>query len=531
MLRFKKRSICDYKLREILPFLGGVVILLNVIGYLGGFLLVDLNFRYQSRRINYAENDFPEVNIRPISIRPNHIYHRTTDNGVHELDGKMSPVNDRTTVTTAGHIKRTPGPNRPPSDGGVSKTVIQSWEACSYRSGRDVKDGRWFNFSVPSYRFYAYSAIIDDRSSLMSDPVIRVIAVALKPEKEAEEANLKFYCVLHYDPPNENVYVAMEKTPRPIGHGWIVNNEWLREYIFTCPIFKDQVPKAIAFVAHPGDIVASCMPVEVPEKPKKKEDLAVCVQVAFEKLDSYRVVEWLELLWLLGVRLVGIHNLSLDDMSIGILDQYVKDGFVELRKTNYIADGPQQHLLHGSPVINDCIYRNMHKFNYIMVIDFDEFIMPRNETTIPQLIDRLKVDYSKMQFPPINYVFYNVYFFLDLPPDTFESPYLTFLRYRNRVAVSPYGHAVKSIVHTGACIAMHNHYCWTVTPQYTDRGFPQVVEPTIAVSQHYKKCHFNETECYELKAKFTIDDGILRFKKELKARVEDKIHAILGHQI
>jgi len=47
-------------------------------------------------------------------------------------------------------------------------------------------------------------------------------------------------------------------------------------------------------------------------------------------------------------------------------------GFVNLRRSDYIADGPTQFLLHGSPVINDCIYRHMHRFRHIIVIDFDE---------------------------------------------------------------------------------------------------------------------------------------------------------------
>jgi len=47
-------------------------------------------------------------------------------------------------------------------------------------------------------------------------------------------------------------------------------------------------------------------------------------------------------------------------------------GFVELRRSDYIADGPTQFLLHGSPVINDCMYRVMHRFRHIVVVDLDE---------------------------------------------------------------------------------------------------------------------------------------------------------------
>jgi len=47
-------------------------------------------------------------------------------------------------------------------------------------------------------------------------------------------------------------------------------------------------------------------------------------------------------------------------------------GFVELRRSDYIADGPSQFLLHGTPAINDCMYRNMYRFRHIIVVDYDE---------------------------------------------------------------------------------------------------------------------------------------------------------------
>jgi len=48
------------------------------------------------------------------------------------------------------------------------------------------------------------------------------------------------------------------------------------------------------------------------------------------------------------------------------------EGFVDLHRSDYIADGPSQFLLHGSPAINDCMYRNMYRFRHVIVIDFDE---------------------------------------------------------------------------------------------------------------------------------------------------------------
>jgi len=65
---------------------------------------------------------------------------------------------------------------------------------------------------------------------------------------------------------------------------------------------------------------------------------------------------------------------------------------VDLRRSDYIADGPSQFLLHGTPAINDCIYRNMHRFKHIVVVDFDEvYIYPYTTSSIA----RSRLFYSK----------------------------------------------------------------------------------------------------------------------------------------
>jgi len=52
----------------------------------------------------------------------------------------------------------------------------------------------------------------------------------------------------------------------------------------------------------------------------------------------------------------------------------------ELRRSDIIepfvgatkTDTSKHHVLHMAPAINDCFYRNMHRFHRIAVIDFDE---------------------------------------------------------------------------------------------------------------------------------------------------------------
>jgi Glycosyltransferase family 92 len=92
-----------------------------------------------------------------------------------------------------------------------------------------------------------------------------------------------------------------------------------------------------------------------------------------------------------------------------------------------------------------------------------------------------------------------------------------------QVLLSPPGYSVKSIIDPQACVNMHNHYCWSVTPGYANRPIDAEVDPTVATSRHYKKCHFDPNECAEHFHNITRDDVMLRFRSRLEAAVRRKI--------
>ena len=183
-----------------------------------------------------------------------------------------------------------------------------------------------------------------------------------------------------------------------------------------------------------------------------------------------------------------------------------------------------QNALQCSPLINDCMYRNMYRFRRIVVIDFDEFILPLVHTTLADLVDHLDRNHSKLAKPPANYAFRNQYFFLDLPPDDDVPSHLTLLRHRRKAPISGTGYSVKSIIRPQACLAMHNHYCLVLTAGFSKNSVE--ISPDVAVNQHYKWCHFDNKTCTELLAMSRRDETMLRFKAALKPRVAKKLSVI-----
>ena len=70
--------------------------------------------------------------------------------------------------------------------------------------------------------------------------------------------------------------------------------------------------------------------------------------------------------------------------------------------------------------LNDCLYRNMNNFHYLMLIDFDEFIIPHMNESIPDMLEYLNSNKvlmkngRKLLHPKLtsSYSFQNAFFYL-----------------------------------------------------------------------------------------------------------------------
>ena len=230
--------------------------------------------------------------------------------------------------------------------------LLRETDPCFRSSGRTPTDGRWFNYTSVTLQFYAYTAFYDDRPSLApGKPVVRIIGFMTTPNK-GEMPNLR--CRRHYADGRWTVAGAGNDTMRLSYNSENLNGGRVQEYIITCPLeLSGEVPLAVAVLTDAvkgtqhDDEEAPCTPVERPLKPAVVRDFAVCMQVAYGRIDVHRMIEWLELLRLLGVSMIGVYELSgsvhsLASESLAILRHYAAEGFVELRKTDYIPDGPNQ---------------------------------------------------------------------------------------------------------------------------------------------------------------------------------------------
>ena len=381
--------------------------------------------------------------------------------------------------------------------------------------GRSKHDGRWEYIRGPGREVYVYSAFYDDRESLKSKPEVRVIAAV-----EIFPINETLYCHVRYAPekrlkPRVGVAKMIE-----IGFGALRHWKTFKTFVLSCPMTDYEVPRTVSIVNQPYHRPSFLLPVEVADKDDKKLDFGACISVSYWTFKPHRLVEWMEMMQILGVGEVTIYNNTLDPASARVFQYYDQKGYVDFRQShNFIHDNGEVTLhMHMTPVINDCMYRNMFRYRKILVIDLDELIIPMIHMTLKQLLAAVERTTEHVHMAR-SYMFRNVYAFLDLPPDKKESPRLATLSHRRFQPPSERGYSVKTIVDPLACTSCHNHVCWGYTTGYDTPGFLNEVPPYLGVNMHYKKCHLEGSECEEAYRTAELNNVMIKYKPQLIQRV------------
>lgn len=395
---------------------------------------------------------------------------------------------------------------------------------------RQRDNGQWFSQTQP-FHVHIYSAFFDSRQTLRSQPQVAVIGVI--DRRLSQERRM--WCHVWYNRIDDAMVLRAYLMPAGAGKLMADGSE-LVEHVVTCPVTTDEcvpISVALAWGTSVSEITTFRIPVEVSvtQDMLYQQNLAVCVFASFGHIDSRRLIEWLEMQQILGAQLVVIYNHSVSQSVGHILSQYANTGAsrpqIELRQTRaFVSD--TDVLLHMSPVINDCMYRYSARFQYFAVIDLDEVIVPRHFYTLPALIESLSI---KNALPVALFTFRNAYFFLDIPVDDLQCPshpnaaLSTYLVHRRRLTASPPAYSVKSVVNAEACIAMHNHYCWTYSADVlSDWTLRLDVAPSDALLHHYKRCHLDSYlkqrgHCNYVMAATVVDNVISKYSASLPDRL------------
>lgn len=235
-------------------------------------------------------------------------------------------------------------------------------------------------------------------------------------------------------------------------------------YLISCP-YSESTPSSVSLVEHPCDEAENNLEIinPQPENGVKKRFGVCSKQVTYEKREfTIKFIEWVHLLRLLGAEKVHISFEYLHPDFFDVADYLKDEGFIEYYPFydpsglwDSRRDSWQTCMLEVN-ILTDCFYRNKNLYDFIVVIDVDEVIIPVNETdmTWEDMVTRVNASVYIDAYVTQNVGFPSV----KVPPHSEVPEYMYMLQHTLRTQnFTPPGFSVKSFFGTERVLTVHNH--------------------------------------------------------------------------
>ena len=270
--------------------------------------------------------------------------------------------------------------------------------------------GLWMPIFNTKHKFFVYSAYYDDRKG----KIIRIIGATQTKKSD------RVWCKYWYS--NSSTLIVN-------GAVKIIRENWNLKYsacFIACPltIYKNgrqpiPPPESVSVMTDPGGNATNKLKVLNLDADKEnvKNSFAVCVKpLHFDYNNVNQIIEFIEL-----NRIIGVEHFTLYNHTIGrdvdcILKKYIDENLVSIHPWKLNIQSQKEIRTEGLfAALNDCLYRYMYKYKYILMIDLDEYIVPHSNSTLPDLMKFLRAKADERKVGAIS--FQNSFFYLQWPDD------------------------------------------------------------------------------------------------------------------
>lgn len=308
---------------------------------------------------------------------------------------------------------------------------------------------------------------------------------------------------------------------------WGTHPQKQNPYLITCPLdVEGKIPRSVSLTANPCDKAENLLHI-IDEQPVDgiKKKFGVCSKYfTYEsRSQGIRFIEWVHILKILGADKIYFYNRYVHRDFLKVLDYMEEKQLIRMwpyLEPSGISDmdpyGTQIFMLQSN-VLNDCFYRIRNLYEYVVILDPDEVIMPVLEAdhTWEDIMNHFK----DMNMIPDGIRADNFYYpNIGAEPIPDVPSYHYMLQHIQRsVNYSGIGVASKSFHVPGDIKVTHNHCplsclthdCWC-------NGMPM----DIAQLSHYRD--FVDDESFNA----TIEDKLMwKFKDELIEAVRETLDA------
>lgn len=307
-------------------------------------------------------------------------------------------------------------------------------------------------------------------------------------------------------------------------------------FLITCPLPANvaKAPLVVALVENPCDTAKNLLKIHN-DRPKNgiKKDFAVCVKgLDFIHDDvSVSLVEFVESNLMFGVDKIVTFNLGVHPNVSHVLNYYQKMGKMEIHPISLPANYPNEPLLrhiflenrHVTKMLqelvpyNDCFYKNIHLYNYILLLDIDEIFVPKKGRNYKEMLSNMKGTFS-------SFFAHNKIFIRNTKDTKYHNDapmHLKMLQTTTEAKnyVYPYSVNVKSFFNTDEVLTLNNHMPYKCI---SGNCVKNEISDVFGQLNHYRKtCFyegFKETGCKESNFDVISNKLFWRYRDEFISR-------------
>ena len=380
----------------------------------------------------------------------------------------------------------------------------------------------WHGTDDPFY-FYVYSAIYDDRKKF---GIAHVALIGIADTSKFNINNIK--CRMLFSDNKGGLDSSTSYGLQALTKDFNKDGVQVSAFVIWCPLQghganRKPTEVILKLLSNNTIVDLSTRQVEYPDKPEEKQSLGVCVSAIYSPMSKYdkpldprNIIEWIEMQRILGVIHFSIYIHSIETAVLRVLQYYANLGILTIRSI-----GPINGDMYKMPRITslaDCMYRYMDSHHKVLVLDFDEVIMPQENVTLMEMLHSA-VQLEEATVEGTHFQFQNMDFYTDDPKiDTSKPEYMRLLHHRHHAPPDPFKGPMKSIQDPQTCVFSSNNFCF----QTLLAAKTVYVNSSLALSYHYKDCILQKSSmnCSGVFKSTTIDDILLRYEHILVPHAE-----------
>lgn len=236
----------------------------------------------------------------------------------------------------------------------------------------------------------------------------------------------------------------------------------------------------------------------------------ICIPPLFGSIPMTKLVQFFELSQILGASHFHFYLQNVSSSIHFILNYYAKLNLVSMTRWELPSIVVGDSIwYHGQLLaIQDCLYKNMARFKYLLFLDLDEFIIPRNTYNWADMIASIK-NKTKNANESVGFSFKSAFFDpWQMPEPSQQLSYLQLLERSKEVS----NVRTKVMIEADRAFEMGIHH---LSKPISEHLTIVRVSPDIAIIHHYRSCIMKYEPTMQCKPKIR-DTMILKYSKQLQ---------------